>query len=177
MRSTTARPAMFLGWGRPCRRGDAAWIFCGGQAAFAASVLPLRRSRGGGVAGAPSEARRGCAAGTSPGVQAPARSAAGAKSSAPGRSRKKEVRRPAGQRTAPDGTRRDQFAVIVCNCSITPGSTKTQGWSAAIGTPNTCAISGCSGGIARNRHQHGIAQAVRGRRRPQDASAQGTCSP
>ena len=66
MRSTTARPAMFLGRGRPCSRGDAAWIFCGGQAAFAASVLPRRRSRGGGVAGAPSEARWGCAAGTSP---------------------------------------------------------------------------------------------------------------
>ncbi|AQT08234.1 hypothetical protein H78_01534 [Pseudomonas protegens] len=102
MRSTTARPAMFLGRGRPCSRGDAAWIFCGGQAAFAASVLPRRRSRGGGVAGAPSEARRGCAAGTSPGVQAPARSAAGAKSLAPGRSRKKgALPRRAAHRMAP----------------------------------------------------------------------------
>lgn len=35
-----------LGRGRPCSRRDAAWIFCGGQAAFAASVLPRRRSRG-----------------------------------------------------------------------------------------------------------------------------------
>ena len=45
MRSTTARPAMFLGRGRPCSRGDAEWIFCGGQTAFAALVLPIRRSR------------------------------------------------------------------------------------------------------------------------------------
>ncbi|MDN4592016.1 hypothetical protein DBA29_26380 [Xenophilus aerolatus] len=47
------------GRGRPCSREDAAWIFCSGQAAFAASVLPRRRSRGGRLAGAPSKARRG----------------------------------------------------------------------------------------------------------------------
>gem|GEM_PF-5030452 len=38
---------------------------------------------------------------------------------------KKRCAAPKG--SAPDGTRRDQFAVIVCNCSITPGSTKTHG--------------------------------------------------
>ena len=69
---------------------------------IAAPAQPGRRSRGGGVAGAPSEARRGCAACTSPGVQAPARSAAGAKSLAPGRSRKKGAPpRRAAHRMAP----------------------------------------------------------------------------
>ena len=38
---------------------------------------------------------------------------------------KKRCAAPKGN--APDGTKRDQFAVIVCNCSITPGSTKTHG--------------------------------------------------
>lgn len=54
-----------------------------------------------------------------------ARSAAGAKSRHQDTA---EKRCAAPQGSAPDDTRRDQFAaVIVCNCSITPGSTKTHG--------------------------------------------------
>lgn len=78
MRSTTARPAMFLGRGRPSSRGDAALIFCGGQTAFAALVLPIRRSRFGCI-----EGRQASRGGDSPQgfplEASEARSAAGAK--------------------------------------------------------------------------------------------------
>ncbi len=130
--STTARPAMFLGRGRACSRGR--WIFCGGQTAFAALVLPIRAQ--------PVRLHRGAkhrAAGDShrafPGgkrsAQPPRREEAGSgRKGAPPRS------------DAPKAARRDQLAagaVIDCNCSITPGSTNTQACSSAIGTLNTCA--------------------------------------
>jgi len=38
-------------------------------------------------------------------------------------------------------------------------------------------ISGCTGGIARNRRPHGAAQQSGGEDGRQDASAQGACSP
>ncbi|RYH36715.1 hypothetical protein EV018_07090 [Citrobacter freundii] len=134
MRSTTARPAMFLGRGRPCSHGDAAWIFCGDKqplrhrycraGAAGAAVLQGRQAKRGGDVpkGLPLECKRQRAA-----PQARSHRHQGAA----------EKKCAAPQGSAPDGTRRDQFAVIVCNCSITPGSTKTHGWSAAIGTLNT----------------------------------------
>ncbi len=63
-----------------------------------------------------------------------ARSAAGAKASAPGAAEKK-ARRPEGQRAGWWSC--DQCAVIACNCSITPSSTNTHGCLSAIGTLNT----------------------------------------
>ncbi|QFZ63044.1 hypothetical protein FVF66_21355 [Pseudomonas aeruginosa PA99] len=94
MRSTTARPAMFLGRGRPCNRGDAAWIFCGGQTAFAALVLPIRRSRFGCIEGRQASRGEDSPQGF-PLEASEARSAAGAKKPATGAAEKK-VRRPAG---------------------------------------------------------------------------------
>lgn len=104
----------------------------------AAAVWPIRRSRVGGVQG-----RQACAAGIArrafPWRQAK-RAAPQARRQAPGAAKRK-VRRPR-RSDAPKAARRDQLAavaVIDCNCSITPGSTKTQACSSAIGTLNTCA--------------------------------------
>src|SRR3546814_399942 len=133
MRSTTARP------GRAFRPGDA----------HAAVKMPhgspvsnneLRRLRGcrAGAAGAAGfegcQAQRGGDGRTAfPWSASEARSAAGAKASAPGAAEKKRV---APKGNAPDACR-DQCAVIACNCSITPGSTNTHGCLSAIGTLNT----------------------------------------
>lgn len=68
-----------------------------------------------------------------------ARSAEGAEISTPGAAEKKCAvpRDDAPMVSAVDQSAAD--ATIDCNCSITPGSTKTQGWSAATGTLNTWA--------------------------------------
>ena len=68
-----------------------------------------------------------------------ARSAAGAEAST-SRAAKEKARRPRGRRARLPV--RDQLAAgdtIASSCSMTPGSTKTQGWLASIGTLHTLA--------------------------------------
>ncbi len=141
MRSTTARPAIsqVAGDAQPSKPKKQQ-----NQDEHTQGIVDLLRMRSGrsGAAGsAVFEGRQACAAGIArrafPWSASAARSAAGAKVSAPGAARRK-VRR-SRRNDAPKAARRDQLAagaVIDCNCSITPGSTNTQACSSAIGTLN-----------------------------------------
>ena len=117
--------------------GHASWPGTPMQERRCSGDLPYRtmNCHGFGVAAPAQPGRRSCrgakrsAAGMCrrhfPWSASAARSAAGAKSRHQDTA---EKRCAAPQGSAPDDTRRDQFAaVIVCNCSITPGSTKTHG--------------------------------------------------
>jgi len=156
MRSTTARPAVLLGRGRhasgheACRPlGVAARTRPPTQATTGKRSTQRRRREGrsGAAWSAVLKGRQAQRGGDGLTSRSPGgKRSAQARIAYPGRSLRHEAQRtksaaPAasgsGVRDASPSDQFDAGATIACNCSITPGSTKTQGGLASIGRLNT----------------------------------------